>query len=295
MSKIPYLHYSKDTNNLIKSFYLALIPLIIFNFYKNGLYLYNNNLINIFHIFIPLYFPLISILTAYIVSKIFKEEADINILNALIISLTVSINTNYLVYPIVLFAIFSIIKYLKLKIPQVFNELALTRLFLILSLLINVYSYLNIAEKLNKFNYNSLDIFLGYHSGGLGTTSLFLIIISFIILSFNKFYKKNIVISSTLGYIIPIILTIFISNNSSILPYILNGHTYYSFVFLLPTLYSTPNTSKSMIIYGLFVGFLTSLIVLFFNYYEASYISIFIISLFIPLLNKLANKKYLQN
>ena len=66
-------------------------------------------------LFIPLYFYFISIIVGILVSLIFKENKKNNILLCLIISLTISLNTNYLIYPIVLFIMLIITKYLALK------------------------------------------------------------------------------------------------------------------------------------------------------------------------------------
>ena len=232
MNNIPYIHYFKDKDSLIKTYYIALIPLILFSFYKNGILLYINKLITFKALFIPIYFYFISIIVGILVSLIFKENKKNNILLCLIISLTISLNTNYLIYPIVLFIMLIITKYLALKTKISFNELALIRLFLVLSLLINAYSYLNIAEKLHKFNYNYFDIFLGFTNGGLASTSLFAIIISFIILSFNKFYKKMLPLMAFIGYLFPLIIAFFITKNNTYLIYLLNGHNYFSFIFL---------------------------------------------------------------
>ena len=253
--------------------------------------LYNNNLITFKTLLLPFYFLIISLVVASLVSFIFKEKIGPELLIALIISLTISPNTNYIIYPILLFIMFVILKVIKLKTKKEFNMEALIRLFLILSLLFNSYSYLNIAEKLHKFNYSYFDVFLGFTSGGLGTTSLFLLIISFIILALNKFYKKIIPFMASLGYLIPLIIYFFITKEPTTFLAILNGHNYYSFIFLA-SLVATPNSSKSMSIYGLLIGIITSLITIFFNFYEASYISIFLVSLTIPFFNKLENKKY---
>ena len=71
MSKIPRIHYYKDRRHLINTYYLALLPLIIFSIYKNGILLYTNNLINFSHILIPLYFYIISIIISILISLIF--------------------------------------------------------------------------------------------------------------------------------------------------------------------------------------------------------------------------------
>ncbi|MBE6154220.1 MAG: hypothetical protein E7163_01415 [Firmicutes bacterium] len=288
MNKIPYLHYKKSKNNLINTYFIALIPLILFGIYKNGILLYRNDLINFKNIFIPIYFYLISIIIGVLISLIYTEPKKENILTCLIISLTISINTNMIIYPILLFVSLFIAKYLYNKFG--FNIMAFTRLLLILSLLINSYSYMNIAEKLNKFDYGMFDIFMGYGIGGIATTSLLFLIISFIILSLNKFYKKIIPIISSLTFITISFIYLFLFKDYQFINTILNGTIYFGFVFIATDVY-TPNTQKGMIIYGIIIGFLTGIISIF-NAYEASYMAILLASLSIPLINKIVNKDY---
>lgn len=286
------LHYKKDKQSLIKTYYLALIPLILFSIYKNGILLFNNDLINFNKIFIPIYFYFISIFIALIISKIYKEDIKENILISLIIACTISINTNIIIYPILLFILMFIAKYIEIK--SKINTTSLIRIGLILGLLLNSYSYLNIAEKLNKFDYNLFDKFIGFNSGGLASSSLLLIIISFLILSGNKFYKKVIPIIASLSYILLSMLIMFITKDFTNITLLLNGSIYFGFVFIAADLYKTPYSKKGMIIYGLIIGVLSSI----FSYlnlnYEASFLSILIASTTIPIINKKTDKKYLK-
>ena len=145
----------------------------------------------------------------------------------------------------------------------------------------------------DKFNYNLFDIFLGYGIGGVASTSLIVLIISLIILLFNKYYKRYIVLTSTLSFLLIMFIFIFLGN-TNYLNIILNGYVYFAFVFVGADLYNSPNTNKGMLIYGLIIGILSAIFTILFNFYEAPYLSILISSMFIPLLNKLDNNKYLQ-
>ena len=295
MNNIPYIHNPKDKNNLVNTYFIALIPLLIFSFYKNGILLYTNNLINLKNIFIPLYFYIISTIVAIIVSKIIKEDLKENILISLVCSLGISINTNMIIYPFLLFALLFIINCIKRKIKTPFNYTSLIRILLVLSLLLNSYSYLNIGEKLNKFNYNFFDIFLGYSTGGLGTTSLLLVIVSFIILAFNKYYKKEVAISASISYILTSIIILIINPESNLITLLLNGTIYFYFVFVAADLNVTPYSKKGMIIYGSIIGLITALLNLVLNFNETSCIAIFITSLGIPIINKYINKRYIKS
>ncbi len=292
MIKIPFLHYSKDKKSLIKSYYTALIPLVLFSLYKNGILLYQHKYISFLDIFVPLYFYFISIVIGIIVAHINKFNKKEFILYSLILSCSISINTNMIIYPIGLFASLFITSYLKRK--KEFNMLALVRLFLGLILLLNSYSYLNISEKINAFNYSYFDLFLGFNTSGIATSSLFLILISFIILSFNKFYKKYIALSASASFLFLSLMIFFISHNPLYLNNLINGSVYYGFIFVASDLFTTPNNKTGMIVYGFLIGVLSAMLSLFIPIYEVSYISILLISLFILKINNQTNKKYLQ-
>lgn len=294
MNRTPYIHYPKNANNLLNTYLIALIPLLIFGFYKNGILLYQNNLINFKSLLIPLYFYGVSVVIACIITYLTKENIKENLLICLISSLSISINTNIIIYPILLFILLFILKYLNTKKKIVFNSIALLRILLILSLLLNSYSYLNIGEVLNKFNYNAFDKFLGFNIGGIATTSAFLVMVSFVILSLNKFYKKEVAISSSLSFILTSLLLFFCIKNNNILALLLNGTVYFSFVFVGADFKTTPYSKKGMILYGTIIGIIASLLSLILNFNEVGYISIFIVSLIIPLINSLNNKKYLH-
>lgn len=294
MTKVPILHNVVDKKDLVKKYYLALIPLIIFSIYKNGILLFNNDLIKFNKILIPIYFYVISIIIGFIVSKILKEDSKENILICLTASCTISINSNLIIYPIILFVSLFIGKVIVNKSKIKFNITSFIRLILILSLLLNAYSYLNIAEKLNKFNYNYFDIFTGLGIGGLASTSTLILIFSLIILSTCRYYKKIIPISASITYIIINLGIILITKNYDYLNILLNGINYFSFIFIAPDLYITPIHQEGMLIYGVLIGILTSIISIWLPY-EASIITIFILSLFIPIINNIINnKKYLK-
>lgn len=295
MNKLPLIHYELDQNSLIKRYYFALIPLLLFGLYKNGILLYQADLISFKDLFVPVIFYVVSVIVGLLLSFIVKENPKYNILICLICAASISINSNILIYAILLFVVLFIVHYLASHTHLTFNSVSLVRLFLLLSLFFNSYSYLNIGEKLNKFNYNLFDIFLGHGPGGLASTSLFFLIISFIILALNKYYKKIIALSSSLVYLALGFIYILISHNNSFLPALFNGTIYFSFIFIAADINISPYSNKGMFYYGLLIGILTFVLGIVLNIYEASYISIFCMSLFIPFINKIINKKYLHS
>lgn len=291
MLKLPFIHYFKDKTSLINSYYIALIPMLLFGFYKNGILLFTNNIITFKSLIIPLYFYIISIIISFIISKILKEDYKENILIALISISTISLNSNIIIFPILLFVTLFIIKVLKNKLKLTINWLSFIHLSLLLSLLINSYSYLNIGETLDIFNYNLFDIFLGHGVGGIANTSTLILIFSLIILSLNKFYKKNIPIASSTTFITINIIYIFLTKNYSHLNLLLNGTVYFVFIFIVPDFNSSPCHPISHIIYGILVGFVVGILAITFGLNEMIYIGILLISLLSPVIDKIINKK----
>ncbi len=290
---MQYIHYKKDKDHLLHITYLALIPFLLFGFYKNGLLLYFNDLITFQDIFIPLYFYVISIFIGFFVAKILKESKKEQILFSLILSCTVSINTNIIFYPIVLFISLIITNVLNHKIT--FNNLSLAHLLLLFALFMQSYSYLNVGEKIEAFNYDLFDIFLGFGSGGLATTSFLFVLIGFIILASQKFYKKIIFIASSLSFFSILLFLFLFTQNSTYLQIMFNGTVYFGFLFVGAHLFVSPNTKQGMLLYGFAIGILSAILTIFLPFYEVSFISIFLISIFIPIINQIFAKKYLQS
>lgn len=292
MSKVPYLHYPKDKDHLIHAYFWALVPLLFFGFYKNGILLYQNEFISFFDLFLPLYFYLISGIVGLLVAVIFKGCKKEMVLFSLILSCTISINTNVILYPIVLFVAMVIANFFRQKWN--FHSLAFVRILLILALVVNSYSYLNIAEKLNAFNYDLFDVFLGYGVGALASTSIFCLIFAFFFLLLQRFYKKMIPIMASLSFCLFLLLFYFVTKDVYYLECLLQGSVYFSFIFLGADLYVSPSTKWGMMIYGMMIGVLTAFLALFLPIYEVGFFAILLASFTIPFLRRLEAKKYLH-
>lgn len=105
--KGPFIKSSNNTNKIMFHLFIALVPIILFSFYKNGIVLYQNNLTSFFGMFYPLVFILIGTLTSFLTEtlysyfflKIKDQELINNIKNSfsifpgLFVSLVLPINT----------------------------------------------------------------------------------------------------------------------------------------------------------------------------------------------------------
>ena len=265
------------SNNSIKkmsiTYLISLLPLILFGFYKNGISLYTKKLISMPFMFKPLFMLIIGFIIGVLVNIIYEKVIKKNKMKlidiifssfhpiyGILIACISSINTNLLFFTIITFLVLFISKFLKLKI----NYIALTSLILFFIMNItNKFTFLNIYESSSNFNMNAIDYLFGKGSGGIFTTNIFLLIISFIILYNSKIYKKNIPIISTIIFsILTIIYSILNNNIGGILEMLFTNGILFSFVYVATDSISSCYTKKGIVIYGILVGLITFLLYL---------------------------------
>ena len=260
------------SNNSIKKisfiYLISLLPLILFGFYKNGINLYLKGLINIFNMFKPILFIIIGFIIGIIVNIIYEKYihknksklidiifSSFHPIYGILIACISSINTNLILFTIITFIVLFISKFLSLKI----NYIALTSLiiFFIMSMT-NKFTFLNVYEASTNFNMNAIDYLFGKGSGGIFTTNILLLIVSYIILYNSKTYKKNIPIISTITFsILTIIYSILTNNIGNILNMLFTNGILFSFVFIATDFISSSYTKNGIIIYSILVGILT--------------------------------------
>lgn len=264
--------YVHDNNSIYKislKYFYALVPLILFGFYKNGIMLYQKGLINIIGLFKPFLFIVTGIVVGALVNIIYEKVikksknklkeilfSSFHILYGLIISCLVSINTNYFLFLIITFLILLLSKIFQTKS---INLMALISLLIILiTYIISDFSYLNLYESQTILNLNATDYFIGRGSGGIATTFIGGLIISVIILWNEKTYKKEISLYSLLTFTFLIFLyTIYKLTIDSIFELLFTNGILFSFIFVATDTISSSYTKKGKIIYGIFVGLFT--------------------------------------
>ena len=288
MNKV-YIHSKNTIDKYVLKYIYGLIPLVLYGIYKNGLILYNANLINFFSIFKVLYLIVISLIIYIIFSIITKRKLKLNLelLSILIIPLFMPYSINLLLYSISLFILLFIDYYLS-KILK-YNNISFIILGIILVLVIfNSYNYLNPIEQTHNYSYSFLDLLFGRNPGGIATSSIIIGIILIIYFSIFTIYKQNIAISS----IIVFLLLTGILNNFNINS-LLNSNAILSFILIAPELKNTPVSLKGTIIYGCVVGIISALLCQFVSIYTGVFMAIFIVSLSYSILRKFDKKKHL--
>ena len=259
-----YLRSNNNLKKIILNYLLALFPLLIAGFYKNGIKLYMNELVNIFGLFKPLIFAILGFIIGAVVNAIdakFIKKTNIkgcifssfHPLYGLLIASIISINTNILLFSLVTFILLLASKFMK---ETKINVIAFTALIIILiSKILGNFTFLNIYEQSNKLNLNAIDYLIGRGSGGINTSHVILLVISLIILCNQKAYKKEIPLYTSIIYsIIMIIYCIFTNNIGLILDNIFANGILFSYVFIAPDSLSSSYTSKGKLIYSAIIA-----------------------------------------
>lgn len=270
-----YINSKITIDKYILRYIYGLIPLIIYGIYKNGILLYNLNLINFLEIFKILYLLIISLIIYTIYCLIFKKKIKLNleVLNILIIPLFMPPSVNILIYTITLFIGLIINHYLS-KVLK-YNNTTFMILFILLFLIIfKNYNYLNLAEATKSYSFSFLDLLFGRNAAGIASSSIIIGLLLIIYFSIFTIYKKEITLSSIISFI----LLIGILNNFNIIN-ILNGNAILSFILIAPDMLSTPIKRNEKIIYGIIIGLLSALLTQYIDNYCGSIIAILLISI----------------
>ncbi len=286
-------------NTSIKSISLTrlflVIPLIIYGFYKNGVFLYMNNYIGLLEMFKPLILILIGAFLGAIVNIIYeyiikrrKEDlintifSSFHVEYGVIVACISSINTNILAFTICIFFIFLISKFLNNRI----NIMSVTfiAIYSIITLK-NPYIFENIYELSKNFSLNFMDYLTGRAAGGIASTHIFLLVVALIGLHISNTNKGEITIYTCISYALPAIIYAIIRHINVIDILFLNNYMFI-FTFVATDSVTSCYTTNGKKVYGILIGVLTFGFY-FINPILAPFISIIVTSL----LNNLIDRK----
>lgn len=293
----PFIKSEKDTNDIMKHLLIALIPIILFAYIKNGLIPFVKGYTNIFGLFYPLIFILIATLSTFIFETIYKlifekkklKDAINNsysIFPGLFLGLILPLNT-----PIALIIIAGFVSSIIAKMlfggfgNNIFNPALVGRLFVISAYALVIGKnggYLNsyeldaissgtpltnaslingigTYETLVKPYGSLLNFFVGTIPGSVGETSAFLCLLGLIYLTYFKAIKWKIPVT----YILTVFAITYViggMNNLGIwypLFQILSGGLMFGAIFMATDPVTSPVTPIGQILYGMFLGILT--------------------------------------
>ncbi len=301
MNKIknPFIHSKNSLKKYIISLFIALLPLVLYGFYKNGVYLYKKELITFIQMFKPLYLPFLGAFLFVIIDRIYylikNQEYNIfvnsNIINGFMIGMIVQPKVNILLFICTIIVSCLVLKILEnIKVLNI-NSIAFSKIIFCFSFFFfSISTYQNAYESSVILDLSIFDTFFGRSVGGISNTSVFLCLISYAYLCSTKLYKKEIPLIVISLYSILSLLLSFIMKDASIFTNnVLSNGFIFASIFIAPMLEATPLSYKGRRVYSFLLVFTMIATSIFLNS-ECIYISIAICSLFTPLINK----KYLN-
>ncbi len=263
-----YLTNKENIKSIITKYLLALLPLIIAGFYKNGIKLYIADYVGIMGMLKPLVYDalgfIIGALVNIIYETIIKKNKDIlksifssfHPLYGILIASIISINTKIYIFVPIAFTALMISKFIK---KNILNITALSALIIIfIEKFTTGFSFLNAYEASSKLNLVALDYLIGRGSGGINTAHVILLIISLLLLCQIKSYKREIPLYSAVVYsLFMIIYCIFTNNVGNILDNIFSNGILFSYIFIASDSVTSSYTETGKIIYSLIIGIAT--------------------------------------
>lgn len=267
-----FLHSKDNLKNNILKYLIFLIPLYCYGIYKNGILLYNKGLIGFAGIFKLVYLTLIGLLVYGVVAIIFKKKIKFNfdLLNVFIVPLFMPFSINYLYYAGIFLLGLLIVNFME-KYFKINNAALFILTIVGISFLTSSLNYLNPAEELKMYSFNTFDLLIGRSVSALGTSSIIIGVIIMLFLSLKTIYKYQIALSSLIVYII--LSLVFLDKNL-----ILNGNLFLSLILIAPDSISTPVNEKIMVIYGIMAGILSFFLSKYLFFYNGGIIAILIMS-----------------
>ena len=268
-------HYEKKikTDNLI--WLLLLIVLAFFGFYKNGLSYYFSKQLSLVEALKPLALSLSGLFSGILVD--------------LIISIALPCELSIFLSSLVIFIILFIIDKFKITISPLF----ITAILLIYLGQANFYN--PIEGKMPIF-YQTIDVFLGRSIGGVGITSIILMLISLIILCTRFYYKKEIPFITMGTYCLLTLIYSLCKADSNLFLNLLNSSVIFVSIFYMPFNNYSPIKYNYQIIYAIIGGILIFVCTFFINNLTGAFIGGLLANILFYLIEILSkNKKFIAS
>ncbi len=296
VEKGPFLNSKNKTSKMMLHLFIALLPIIIFSFYKNGIIPYKNGLTDIKGLFLPLMVVILPALTSFLTEMLYasiflKTDALKYVKNSfsfypgLFLGLIMPLNTPFSMLILGAFIATLIGKLLFGGFGNnIFNPALVGRIFIITAYAITFGKYVyhnsyeldtiasstpltnaSLVEGIGSYNelvrpYGSLtNFFIGTIPGAVGETSALLCIVAFIYLTLTKTIKWRIpVFYVGTVFIMAFIIGLFndLERTYSLFQ-ILSGGLMFGAVFMATDPVTSPTTFVGQALYGISLGILT--------------------------------------
>ena len=323
----PFIKSEKDTNDIMRHLLIALMPIVLFAYIKNGLIPFVKGYTNVVGLFYPLVFIIIATLSTFLFETLYKiifekkklKDAINNsysIFPGLFLGLILPLNT-----PIIIVIMAGFVSSIIAKMlfggfgNNIFNPALVGRLFVISAYALVIGKnggYLNsfeidtissgtpltnaslingigTYETLVKPYGSLLNFFVGTIPGAVGETSAFLCLLALLYLTYFKAVKWRIPVT----YILTVFAITYViggMNNLGIwypLFQIFSGGLMFGAVFMATDPVTSPVTPIGQILYGLFLGILTVIFRFLTPFPEGVLTSILTMNMLVMILDKI--------
>ncbi len=293
-----YIRNKKSIKTISLMRILCLVPLIIYGFYRTGIYLYTHKFCSLLMMFKPLLLILTGALIGGIVNIIYelliKHKKDslseilfssFHIEYGIVLGCISSINTNLAIFAGCLFVLFFISKFFNNHI----NIMAVCFIAIyLISLTIGPYIFESSYELSKTFSLNLFDYLIGRAPGGIASNHIILLFISVVALAITNNNKTEITIASIFTYSLIAIIYAIITKGSILNMLFLNNYLFiYSYIATDSVTSSYTNYGK--IAFGILIGLITFGF-WFLNPVLAPFIAIIIVSILNNLIDRICRK-----
>lgn len=279
--------------SLVRKYALLFFCFVLYGWYKNAFLPVREGFYPKTHLFLILLYPLIGWLFGFLFDKILKKKFTYsNAFFGVLFPLTLPISTPFSVFLIGCFLLFIINTFLVQKKDWDLHIIAAFHLLLVLYLYFTQqYQYSNLLEESGLFVYSFLDGILGHNISGLFTSCVVLIFISFLVLCFDYYYKKEIPLYSYGFYLLTLAsYSIWKNDMAFLLTHMFSSMVLFVLVFLAPLDLFSPYSKKRKTMYSFLLGVGILPFSLYTNFSEGVFFSLILANLLVILLNGVQNR-----
>lgn len=276
--------------SLVQKFYCLFGIFVVYGWYKNAFVPYMHHFYSFSHLILILLYPLSGFLVGLLFDVAFKNHSPFpNKFYGLLFSLILPISTNICYFLFFLVVMLSFNTFFINKKDKELNFIVLGKLVLVLLLFLgHHYQYANLLEESHMFAYSYLDSIFGNNVSGLFTSNVFFILLSYAVLYFDTYYKKEIPIYSYGIYLLTLVCyAIFKSNMNLILSSMFSSSVLFALVFIAPLSSFSPYSKKRILFYSILLGGFILPFSILTNFYEGVYLALFLANVSIIFLNGL--------
>lgn len=297
MKNNVYVRSTRSIKSISLVRLLLLLPMIIYGIYKNGIFLYQSELISMYEMFKPIIIligsallgALVNIIYEYLIKKSKDNLIDVlfssfSIEYGILVACIMTINVNIYIYFSVLAVILFISKFTNNRI----NSMCIAFLIIyIISTLVGEFSYANAYETSRTFALEFMDYLIGRAPGGMASTHILFMLLALFGMFLTNNNKSSISLAASLVYISLILGYSLITNNdfSSML---FSNNFLFIAGFIATDSVTSCYTKNGMLLYGVLLGLLSFIIYLW-NPIIAPIIAVIILSLFNNLIDRKTN------